>query len=82
MVEPIKMVENLYRAFESRKQAFKKMEDYYLGKTDAILNYTKTDRNNLKVSCNYLKKFIKEEVAYSVGNPITYTSKSGDFSVA
>ena len=81
-VEPIKMVENLYRAFESRKQAFKKIEDYYIGKTDAILNYTKTDRNNLKVSCNYLKKFIKEEVAYSVGNPITYTSKSGDFSVA
>ena len=28
MVEPIKMVENLYRAFESRKQAFKKIEDY------------------------------------------------------
>ncbi|MFT8312951.1 MAG: phage portal protein [Clostridium sp.] len=39
------------------------------------------DRYNHKINTNYMKKFIKEEVSYSVGNPITYTSKSNNSSI-
>lgn len=36
------------------------------------------DRYNKKISVNFIKKFCKEEVSYSVGNDITYISRSGD----
>lgn len=52
---------------------YKKMYEYYKGNTDAINNYKIiTKRSNLKANVNYLKKFIKEEVSYSVGNRLTY----------
>ena len=36
------------------------------------------DRFNNRVNTNFMKKFIKEEVSYSVGNDITYISRNGD----
>ncbi|AGK97636.1 phage portal protein [Clostridium pasteurianum] len=36
------------------------------------------DRSHNKINTNFIKKFIKEEISYSVGNPITYSSKSAD----
>ncbi len=36
------------------------------------------DRYDKKINTNFIKKFVKEEVSYSVGNDITYTSHSGD----
>jgi len=36
------------------------------------------DRFNNRVTTNFVKKFIKEEVSYSVGNDITYISRSSD----
>lgn len=36
------------------------------------------DRYDNKVNVNYIKKFVKEEVSYSVGLGVTYTSHSGD----
>ena len=35
------------------------------------------DRFNHRINTNFIKKFIKEEVSYSVGNPVTYRSKTG-----
>ena len=40
-------------------------------------NYV-NDRNDKRINTNFIKKFVKEEVSYSVGNDITYTSHSGD----
>jgi len=40
-------------------------------------NYV-NDRYNKKIGTNFIKKFTKEEVSYSVGNDITYTSHKGD----
>jgi len=40
-------------------------------------NYV-NDRFNKKINTNFIKKFVKEEVSYSVGNDITYTSHNGD----
>lgn len=58
---------------------YEKMNAYYEGKTDALANYQMvTERANNKVSNNMLAKFINEEAAYVVGNPITYTSHVSD----
>lgn len=55
------------------------MYGYYKGNTDAMSKYKfVTERSNLKINTNYIKKFIKEEVSYTVGNEITYESRSGD----
>lgn len=39
------------------------------------------NRSNRKINTNFIKKFIKEEVSYSVGNDITYSSKSANSDV-
>jgi len=36
------------------------------------------DRFNNRVNTNFIKRFVKEEVSYSVGNDITYISRSSD----
>ena len=55
------------------------MRDYYKGKTEALENYKLvTARSNLKTKVNYVKKFIKEEVSYTLGNKISYLSKSSN----
>lgn len=40
-------------------------------------NYV-NDRYDKRINCNFIKKFVKEEVSYSVGNEINYTSHSGN----
>ena len=73
------LIQKYHSLFISNKLTYAKMDDYYNGITDAITNYKMvTERSNLKVNCNFLKKFIKEETSYSVGNDITYISKSSD----
>ncbi|WP_315168690.1 phage portal protein [Metaclostridioides mangenotii] len=65
--------------FETDKAEYDKMYDYYKGKTDAMQNYKMvTARSDLKTSVNYIKKFIKEEAAYTVGNKITYEAIEKD----
>ena len=39
---------------------------------------TINDRSKHKTDTNYIKKFVKEEVSYSVGNDINYISHSGN----
>ncbi len=47
--------------------------------TDAMAAYSfVNDRFNSKINTNFMKKFIKEEVSYSVGIDVTYISRSGD----
>nr|WP_243154419.1 phage portal protein [Clostridium sporogenes] len=68
-----------YEEYQSEKIDYKKMYEYYQGNTDAIRNYKMlTERSNNKTNTNFIKKFIKEEVSYSVGNDITYISKNGN----
>ena len=79
--ENLELVKTQYSTYISSTNfnLFQKMYDYYKGNTDAMANYKMiTDRSNLKVNLNYIKKFIKEEVSYSVGNPIIYESRSSN----
>lgn len=71
------MIKAIYDAFQEEKAIYEKIWKYYKGETDAKTNYKQTDRSNLVTGCNYIKKFVKEETSYSVGNPISYSSKKG-----
>lgn len=78
----MKLIKKAYGNYYSQRNIYNKMYEYYKGNTDAIKNYKfVTKRSNLKANVNFLKKFIKEEVSYTVGNPITYESKSGNTDV-
>ena len=58
---------------------YKKYKDYYDGKHDIQNNYAMNEsRSNQKVVVNFFKKFINDEIAYSIGNPISYISTVGD----
>jgi SPP1 family phage portal protein len=73
------LLQKCYEDFKGKKSDYDKMYSYYKGDTDAMSNYKMvTARNNNKTPVNFLKKFIKEEVSYSVGNEITYISKEAN----
>lgn len=74
----IELLKKAYEEFKTNKPIYDKMYEYYKGNTDAIKNYKMvTERNNNKINTNFIKKMTKEEVSYSVGNDVTYISKSG-----
>lgn len=75
--EHLKLVKKAYGSYWIFKNIYEKMYRYYKGDTDAIRRYLfVTERSNLKINLNYIKKFIKEEVAYTLGNDITYESRT------
>ena len=77
--EHLKVIKKAYGSYYVFRNIYEKMYEYYKGNTDAIKNYLfVTERSNLKINANYIKKFIKEEVAYAIGNDITYESVLGN----
>ncbi|MBV4427141.1 phage portal protein [Clostridium tyrobutyricum] len=79
MALDIELVKKCYGDFSAKAAIYNRMYEYYKGNTDAITNYKMvTERSNNRVACNFIKKFIKEEVSYLVGNDIAYISKSGN----
>lgn len=71
----INLCRKLYDEFNKRKITYRKMLDYYNGNTDSFRDYKITDRSNLKCKNNHIRFFVDEEVAYSVGSPVTYVDK-------
>lgn len=68
--------------FDLNLHRHQKMQNYYDGYTDAMINYKMvTKRSNNKINCNFIQKFINEEAAYCCGNPITYGSYTNDSQV-
>lgn len=80
--EHLQLVKKAYGSYYIFRNLYSKMYEYYKGNTDAIKKYLFiTERSNLKINVNYIKKFIKEEVAYTLGNDITYESRTDNNSV-
>lgn len=77
--EHLKLVTKAHGSYYAFKNIYEKMYSYYKGDTDAIRKYLfVTERSNLKINTNFIKKFIKEEVSYTVGNDITYESRTNN----
>ena len=73
------LVQRYHSLFLANRNRYLEIEYYYNGFTHTMRNYKELDdRSNLKISCNFLKKFIKEEISYSCGNDINYISKAGN----
>ncbi|WP_338659725.1 phage portal protein [Paraclostridium sordellii] len=78
----IELIKKNYNKWILQKSEYNRAYEYYKGNTDAMKNYKMvTERNNNRANTNFLKKFVKEEVSYSVGNDITYISKSSNESI-
>lgn len=76
------LLKNIKIEYDINKFKYDKMQDYYDGKTDAMIGYQMiSERSNQQAPCNYIQKFINEEASYCVGNPVTYTSNSNNKSV-
>jgi SPP1 family phage portal protein len=73
------LIRNCVADYNNKKAIYQKMQDYYTGTTDVKLNYDAlSDKNTRKIDCNFIKKFIKEECAYVLGNAPTLATRSGD----
>lgn len=80
--EHLKLVKKAYGSYWVFQSMYHKMYRYYKGDTDALNKYLfVTERSNLKINTNFIKKFIKEEVSYTVGNDITYESRTANETV-
>ena len=75
----LEILKECYNDYKSRLGTFKKINDYYYGKTDSLKNFKPIEgRSNLKVECNFLQKLVDEEASYSFSNDVTYTAKDGN----
>ncbi|MHB7978942.1 portal protein [Clostridium sporogenes] len=75
----IETLKKCHEDYQLNKSKYDKMYQYYIGDSDAIRKYSAMEyQESHKMNFNYLKKFIKEEVAYSVGAPVGYISKTND----
>lgn len=66
---------------ELRKQQrqYQVYQNYYEGNHDILSNYTfNEERANHKVVVNYFRKFINDEISYSLGNSVNYISMLND----
>ena len=75
----ITVIKDFYEDYKSDLPIYEKAYNYYKGNTDAMRNYKMvTERSNNRINTNFIKKFVKEEVSYSVGNEINYLSNTGN----
>ncbi|MBM7631110.1 phage portal protein [Geomicrobium sediminis] len=73
------LIKKCLRAFRQQRIKYRKYQDYYDGRHDIVRNYAMADsRANMKVVVNFFKKFINDEVAYALGNPVSYVSRKDD----
>lgn len=63
-------------AFRTQQATMQKYQDYYDGKHDILTNYQfSPKRANMKIVVNWFKKFLHDELAYSLNNPVNYLDK-------
>lgn len=73
------LIEKMIADFNNNKTLYNAMARYYKGDMDINYQYRKfPNRANNIVIDNFVNKFINEEVQYSLGNPISYVSMSGN----
>lgn len=71
-----------YEEYEIHYSKYQKMKNYYDGKMDILNEYKQlAKRSNQKIVCNFIQKFVDQEVSYCVGQPLSYLSDSGDKSI-
>lgn len=74
------LINKCFLKFKSQQSNYQVYEDFYTNNVDSIMSdYSMQDaQSNRKVPVNFAKKFVQMEVGYSLGNPVTYISKSNN----
>ena len=73
------LLRNVTEDYFGKRAIYTDMYNYYKGYTDAMAKYKiLAERSNLFTNVNYFKKFVREEVSYTVGNRLTYESRKGN----
>jgi SPP1 family phage portal protein len=68
-----------FEAFRVQQKDKEKYQRYYDGQHDILSNYTfSKNRANTKIVVNWFKKFLHDELAYSLSNPVNYIDKLGN----
>jgi SPP1 family phage portal protein len=66
-------------AFRTQQGNMQKYQDYYDGKHDILKDYKfAPNRANMKIVVNWFKKFLHDELAYSLNTPVNYIDKEGN----
>jgi SPP1 family phage portal protein len=66
-------------AFRQQQIDKQKYQDYYDGKHDILANYKfNPKRANTKIVVNWFKKFLQDELAYSLNNPVNYIDRTAN----
>ncbi|ANC77184.1 hypothetical protein ABE65_010370 [Fictibacillus phosphorivorans] len=73
------LLNKCFEAFRLQQKEKEKYQRYYDGKHDILSNYTfSKNRANTKIVVNWFKKFLHDELAYSLSNPVNYIDKQGN----
>ncbi|MDQ1003974.1 SPP1 family phage portal protein [Neobacillus niacini] len=66
-------------AFRQQQLEKQKYQDYYDGKHDILSTYKfNPKRANMKIVVNWFKKFLQDELAFSLSNPVNYIDKTAN----
>ncbi|TCN25491.1 phage portal protein [Mesobacillus foraminis] len=73
------LLEQCLKAFREQQAKYQVYKNYYEGKHDILKNYKFSEsRANMKIVVNWFKKFLHDELAYSLNNPVNYIDKTGN----
>lgn len=74
-----KLIDRMIEEYHAKRNEYESMSNYYKGDHDINRNYSKfPNRANQVVIDNFINKFVNEEVQYSLGNPLSVVSLSGN----
>lgn len=74
------LIRKCYQQLKQNQIKYAVYQRYYDGQHDILNGSYKMNesRSNLKVVVNFFRKFVDSSIAYSIGNPINYSSSEGN----
>lgn len=73
------LLEKCISELRKQQRQYQVYDNYYKGQHDILSNYSfNENRANQKVVVNFFRKFINDEISYSLGNRVNYISMIND----
>src|SRR5690625_5235005 len=73
------LLQKTFKELRKQQKQYQVYENYYKGNHDILHKYKfNKERSNIKVVVNMFRKFVNDEVAYSLGNSVNYISRKND----
>jgi SPP1 family phage portal protein len=73
------LLEQCLMAFREQQSSKAVYQNYYNGQHDILNNYKfSPKRANMKIVVNWFRKFLHDELAYSLSNPVNHIDKQGN----